>query len=547
MQIPAPATRRGGLSYKWLVAVVVIFGIFMSVLDSTIVNIAIPRLQSVFGADINSVQWVLTAYIMAQGVATPLTGFFSDRIGTKRFYLISLAAFTLGSALCGVAWSLPVLIFFRILQGAGGAFLLPLSIALLYREFPPEERGTALGALGIPILLAPAFGPTVGGYVVTFADWPLIFYINVPIGIMGIILGSLLLHEGQIDRNVRFDVAGFLLSAFGLAALLYGLSDASTDGWGSGKVLICLAGGILLLAVFTFVELRTARLGLQPLLDLRVFANGPFLTSNLASIIVTFALYGGLFVVPIYLQNLRDLSAFQAGLLLLPQAFASMVTVVLGGRLVDRFGVRAVVIPGLIILAISLWVLSTATLNTPYGTFQAMLIVRAVALGLCIQPLTVSALSEIQPRQLAQASAVNTALRFIASSLGVAILATLIQTQTKIHYSHLAELATPTSPLGQLVTRLQALFVSRGASLFAAQSAALSEISGLLRRQAYMLAIQDAFLFSLALSIVAIVVSFFVRSRRSIIPNDAPPTTPTPTSAEDQEAARAREEAMLGV
>jgi len=539
MQISAPAARRGGLSYKWIVAVVVIFGIFMSVLDSTIVNIAIPRLQSVFGADINSVQWILTAYILAQGVATPLTGFFSDRIGTKRFYLISLAAFTLGSALCGLAWSLPVLIFFRILQGAGGAFLLPLSIALLYREFPPEERGTAMGALGIPILLAPAFGPTVGGYIVTFADWPLIFYINVPIGILGIILGALLLHESQIVSNTRFDAAGFLLSAVGLTALLYGLSDASTDGWGSGKVLICLFGGILLLAVFTFVELRTARMGQQPLLDLRVFANGPFLTSNLATVIVTFALYGGLFVVPLYLQNLRGLSAYQSGLLLLPQAFASMITVVIGGRLVDRLGVRAVVIPGLIILAIALWLLSTITLNTPYGTFQAMLILRAVALGLCIQPLSVSALSEIRPRQLAQASAVNTTVRFIASSLGIAILATLIQTQTKVHYSHLAERVTSASPLGELVTHLQALFVSRGATLLAAQSSALSEISGLLHRQAYMLAIQDAFLLSLALTIVAIIVTFFVRSNRRSVPDDAPATS-APTSAEDLEAERAQ-------
>src|SRR5579884_1168770 len=188
MQVPAQ--REGSVtSYKWVVAGVVIFGIFMSVLDSTIVNIAIPRLQSVFGANLNDVQWVLTGYILAQGVATPLTGFFSDRLGIKRFYLLSLAGFTLGSALCGLAWSLPALIFFRILQGATGAFLVPLSTTLLYSEFPPNERGTAMGALGIPILLAPALGPTVGGYIVTFLGWQLIFFINVPIGIIGILLG----------------------------------------------------------------------------------------------------------------------------------------------------------------------------------------------------------------------------------------------------------------------------------------------------------------------------------------------------------------------
>src|SRR5215469_13567904 len=200
MQIPAPAARQGGgVAYKWIVAIVVIFGIFMSILDSTIVNVAIPRLQNAFGADLQSVQWVLTGYILAQGVATPLTGFLSDRLGLKRFYLISLTGFTIGSALCGIAWSLPVLITFRVLQGLSGAFLAPLSITLLYREFPPEERGTAMGALGIPILLAPAFGPTLGGYLVTFANWSLIFYINVPIGILGLFLGFSLLHESQLN------------------------------------------------------------------------------------------------------------------------------------------------------------------------------------------------------------------------------------------------------------------------------------------------------------------------------------------------------------
>src|SRR6266581_8383538 len=209
-----------GMSYKWVVAIVIIFGIFMSVLDTTIVNIAIPRLQTAFGASLDNVQWVATAYTLAQGVATPLTPFLSTRLGLKRFYLLALVLFTLCSALCGLAWSLPALIFFRILQGAGGAFLLPMSITLLYREFPPEERGTALGALGVPILLAPALGPTVGGYIVTYAGWQLIFYINVPIGILGVILSSILLREFRPEGDSYFDLPGFIFSAVGMAAIL---------------------------------------------------------------------------------------------------------------------------------------------------------------------------------------------------------------------------------------------------------------------------------------------------------------------------------------
>ena len=528
---------QSGLSYKWIVAGVVIFGLFMTILDGTIVTIAIPRLQNVFGVNLTSVQWVLTAYTLVQGVATPLTAFLSQRLGQKRLYLLALAGFTIGSVLCGFSVNLPMLIFFRVVQGAMGAFMSPLAITLLWTEFPPNERGTAMGALGVPILLAPAFGPTLGGYIVTYLGWQLIFFINLPIGILGIILGIIFLREGQAERRARFDLPGFLFASIGLASLLYGMSDASTAGWGSTKVLSFLVIGVLSLAIFVVVELNIVNRGGQPLLDLRVFANAPFTTSNITSMLVTFALYGGLFLIPVYLQNLRGLSAYQAGLLLLPQAFASMVAAVVGGRLVDRFGVRAVVIPGLIILGGALWLLSSLSLNTPYGTLQFWLIGRSLALGFCFQPLAVSALSEIRPRQLPQATSVNTTVRFVISSFAVAVMATLVQTQTAIHYAHLAEQVTPSSPLGQLLPSLQALFMLRGASASAAFAAAIQVISGLVQRQASILAFQDAFHISVALTVVAIIAACFIRYRR-----------PQPTiTTEREEGVKAKEEAMLAV
>src|SRR5579859_1515874 len=356
---------------------------------------------------------------------------------------------------------------------------MPLSISLLYREFPPEERGTAMGFLGVPILLAPALGPTIGGYIVTYLGWQLIFYVNLPIGILGVIVTSLLLrNDTPSDARTSFDIPGFILSAAGLALVLYGLSDASTDGWGSIQVLGTLLPGILFLILFTIVELMIANRGGQPLLDLRVFTNMPFTTSMIASTLVTFALYGGLFLVPIYLQELRGLSAYQSGLLLLPQAFASMVTMILGGRLVVRFGVRAVVIPGMVMLAVAMWLLTSLSLDIPYGSLQLLLILRSLAIGLCMQPLMVSALAEISPRRLPQASAVSTTLRFVASSLTIAILATLVQTQTKVHYTHLAEQVIPGSPLGELMAQMQLLYQSKGASNAEAHSAVVQTISG---------------------------------------------------------------------
>lgn len=533
----------GRLAYKWIVALVVIIGVFMSILDQTIVNIAIPRLQTAFGADIHSVQWVLTAYILTQGVITPTAAFFSDTFGIKRFYIMSLAAFTIGSALCGLAWSLPVLILFRILQGAGGAALFPLSITLLFREFPPRERGTAMGLFGIPALLAPAIGPTLGGYLVTYAGWQLIFYINVPIGIMGVILCSLLLREYRPERRPSFDIPGFIFAAAGLASVLYALSEASTDGWNSVTVLGFMSAGILLLAIFTAIELITANRGGQPLLDLRLFANGPFRAGNIANLFVTFSLFGGIFLFPIYLQNLRGQSAFQAGVILLPQALASMVSVIIGGRLVDRIGVRAVMIPGLFILAFANWELSFITLNSPFTWIQLMLILRGLALGLTIQPLTVATLAEIRPLQLAQASSINTVTRAVSSSLGIAVLATLVQTQAQVHFDHLAELVTPGSPLGRLMLEVQAYFVAQGAALDAARSAALQIIAGLVQAQAFDLAIQDAFRLTVLVIALAIIATLFVGERRT--ERQQPTLSPVePGETEHSEAALA--EAMAG-
>ncbi len=545
MQVSAQPVRSSrGMQYKWIVATVVILGVFMSILDQTIVNIAIPRLQTAFGADIHSVQWVLTAYILTQGVVTPTAAYFSDTFGIKRFYIFCLAAFIISSALCGIAWSLPVLILFRILQGAGGAALFPLSITLLFREFPPQERGAAMGFFGVPALLAPALGPTLGGYIVTYAGWPLIFYINVPVGIVAIILATILLREYRPEGRTRFDFIGFFFAAIGLATMLYALSSASTDGWTSGTVLGFLLVGLIFLSLFVTAEIIIANRGGQPLLDLRLFANGPFRTSIIASVFVIFCLFSGLFIFTIYLQTIRGLSAFQAGLILLPQALASMVSVIIGGRLVDRIGVRAVMIPGLLILALATWQLTLVTTYSPYWWIQIMFILRGLALGLTIQPLTVAMMAEVRPQQLAQASSLNTVGRAVSSSLGIAIIATLVQTQTAIHFGHLAEQVTASSPIGQLLPKLEAYFVAHGASMQAARTTALQLIAGLLQRQSFVLALHDALFLTLFVIALAIIATLFVRASRRPARIQEPSLSPA-VPGETQESEASLAEAVL--
>ncbi|GCE29050.1 MFS transporter [Dictyobacter alpinus] len=473
---------RSRLPYKWLVLLVVIFGSFMSILDQTVINNALPGLQRAFSTDLGSLQWVITAYILTQGVVTPTTAFFANRLGTKRFYIIALTLFTLGSALCGFAWNLPVLIVFRIIQAFGGAILFPLAITLLFSEFPPHQRGLASGFLSISALMAPALGPTLGGYIVTYASWPLIFYINVPVGIVGIIMAFVLLRERRSEGRMNFDLPGFVLVATGLAAVLYALSSANISGWDSPTALLTLSGGLCLLALFVIVELRIANRGKQPLVDLHLFANGPFLTSNIANAFISFAFFGSLILAPIYLQELRGLSAFQSGLFTLPLAFASVLTAIIGGRFIDRFDPRIVLIIGLILMGLSTWQLAQNTLTTPYPWLIVIFALRGLGLGCLLQSLTVSALSKVEPRQFAQASALSTVTRFVSTSLGIAVLATFVQSRASTHISTLAQQTKPLSP---------AAF-------------------GLIRKLGLNLAVQDAFWLTLVALILAFIAVCFI-------------------------------------
>jgi DHA2 family multidrug resistance protein len=505
------------LSYKWLVTVVVIFGMFMVLLDTTIVNTAIPHLQTTFGAPLADVNWVATGYTLAEGIGIPLMPFFSALLGNKRFYIIILILFTVGSALCGVAWSLSALIFFRIFQGLAGASMLPLSITLLFSEFPPEERGVAMGALGLPLMAAPALGPTVGGYIVTYVDWRMLFYINVPIGVVGSIMAMMFLRDIRIPRNrpLFFDLPGFVACSGGLGALLYALDKAGSDGWGSLTVSGFMALGVSLLIAFIFIELITIENGKDPLLDIRIFGSRTFTGGNISMALLVFALFGGQFLIPLYLQNLRGLSAYDAGLILLPQALGSMVSSVLGGRLVDKLGMKQVVIPGLILLGGALWGLSRLTLDTPFADFQLLLILRGLALGFTMQPVSAAALSEIKPALLSQASSLNSVVRSMVSALAVALVSTLVTNRTTFHYQRLAETITPDSAAGQGLQQTAAALMGQGMAQQVALFAAMGQMVKQLKLQAYLLAMNDTFLLTLgAIFLTGFVVLFVVRAPR---------------------------------
>ena len=421
-----------GLAYKWWVTIAVTIGMFMSLMDSTIVIVAIPQMQKAFGADIHSVQWVVTIYMLTQAAVIPTAPYLIARFGGKRTYVWTLSAFLLGSLLCGFAWNLPTLIFFRLIQGIGGGILLPLVMTLLYQAFPPEERGTAASIMGIPLMIAPMLGPVLGGYLISAFGWPWAFFINVPVGIVAVVIAQKVLRQSPLEQQkIRFDGAGFLTAASG-NALLYAVSDLT-----SGNVTITtvslLFGSIVLLLAFVAIELLKVRYGRVPLLDLRRFRDRTFTFSTLTQVLNFFVRFGILFLIPIYLQTLHQESPLQAGAIQASQAVATLAILPIGGKLADRIGPRPVVIVGLLVFATSAALLVTLTLTTPIWKIVGMLLLLGCASGL-LQQIPVAAMSRIKKeehKEIANGSTLLIVLQATAAPLGVAVFSSIVQARSQ--------------------------------------------------------------------------------------------------------------------
>jgi EmrB/QacA subfamily drug resistance transporter len=408
---------------KWKVLSTVIFGIFMVILDTTVVNVAFQTIREQFGGNLNDSQWVISIYVLALGISTPLAGFLGDRFGVKKIYLGGLGLFVLGSLVCGLSNSLGLLIAARAFQGMGGGIALPLGTALLLQAFPPKEQGMALGIFGIAALVAPAVGPILGGWLVDQNLWRVIFFINPPIGLVGVVLGIFLLRPKQRPERPGFDVGGMITEVIGFGSILYAASIAADRGWTSPETLTWFGVGAVGLVLFGVVELFIAK---SPLLDLRLFRNRVFLNASLLGYVSTVALFGAEFLLPVYLQALRGRSALQTGFILLPMALAGGIFVTLSGRLYDRVGPRPLMAVGFTLLIVNTWQLSQLTADTPISWILFLLVLRGLALGLTVQTTMVTALSVVPRHDLARGSSLTNATRLVVQSIGVALLATVL-------------------------------------------------------------------------------------------------------------------------
>lgn len=417
------------VEYKYLVAAGFIVAMFMDLMDLTIVNVALPTLGSEFGVGESSLEWVVTGYLLSLAIWIPASGWIGDRFGTKKTFLFALFMFTTASALCGVSWDIGSLIVFRILQGVGGGMMTPVGTAMLFRAFPPEERARASLILTVPTVIAPAIGPIIGGWLIDYVDWRWIFYVNVPMGIGGFIYCLLFLREHTEDRAGSFDVAGFVLSGAGLALVLFALSRGPIDGWTSAPILTTGLTGLLCFGALTIVELRVD----TPMLDLRLFGDRMFRNANIVYFAASASLLGVLFLLPLFLQDLRGFSAIETGFILFPSAIGVVVFAQLSGRLYPVVGPRRLLAVALTLFAVSSGLLLFVDLSTNVWWIAAIMFVRGIAMAFTFIPLQAATFSTISNERTGRASSLFNTNRQVGSSFGVAILATVLAERIASH------------------------------------------------------------------------------------------------------------------
>ena len=481
---------------------VLIIGMFMSVLDTSIVNVAIPTIQTEFGGTTDDVQWVVTGYTLTLGVVVPITAWLGDRVGLKRLYNLALLAFAAGSALCGLAGNLNMLVIFRIIQAIPGGILPVITLSILLRIVPRERLGAAMGLYGLGIVFAPGVGPVLGGYLVEYVNWRLIFYINVPIGILGAVAAALVLPRFPRVTGRRFDVLGFLTVGGALFALLLATSEGENWGWGSYRILGLISYGVLSLVLFVVIELEVS----DPLLDIRIFRYWPYTNSLLLIAVLMIVMYGVLFYIPQFLQEAQGWGAFDAGLTLLPQALVMAVLMPIAGRVYDRIGPRWPAAIGLAIVTVGAYLLHTITIYTPREQVMWLMVVLGVGLGLAFMPILTGGVAVIPLTRANAASALNNVVQRVSGALGLAMLTAILTTQRAQQLAGRAALLPATTVAPQLGGPTVPDWVG---------TYALYQQTQL---QVFVGAIDDLFLISTGLSALGALVALFLRSGPAPVP-----------------------------
>lgn len=491
---------------KWLITITVMLPTIMEIVDTSVANVALPYMQGSLNAGTEEVTWVLTSYLVSNAVVLPMTGWLSRMFGRKRFLMTCIVLFTLASLACGAAPNLASLIFFRILQGAAGGALIPISQAILMETFPPQQQGMAMAIFGVGAMFGPIVGPALGGWITDQMNWRWIFYINIPIGAIAIIMCSFFifdpphLREGNGIRSV--DWWGLGLLTVGMGALQIVLDKGQSEDWFNSSFIISLTVlTVVALATLIWVELTHE----HPIVNLRLFKDLSFSAGNLIMFVVGFCLYSSIMLIPLFLQTLMGYSATDAGMVMAPGGVATLLTMPLVGAALQKRDGRKIVLAGLLIGAASMFLMQRLSLEASYWAFVWPRIVLGIGLAMIFVPLTTVTLSAIPKQEIGNATGMFNLLRNVGGSVGIAVAATMLSRLSQFYQTVLVPHINQYNPVFQLrFEQLKQALITKGLSATQADQGALTMLYGMVRQQAATLAYNRIF-FIVGLAFLAII------------------------------------------
>jgi len=508
---------------KWLVALSVTFGTLMGTIDASIVNVATPHLRGAMSATVQEITWVTTGFVIANVIVMPLTAFLGRLFGQKRVYMAALGLFVLGSGLCGLAHTLPMLVVFRLVQGLGAGALQPTEQAILRQTFPPAEQGMAMALFGVAVVIGPAFGPSLGGYIVDNYSWEWIFYINLPVGCLALFMVSRFVHEPEdirlanqaqaAEQRKSMDWQGILLLALGVASLQYVLEEGNRLDWFDSSLIVSLAAfSAVALAAFVVRELTAP----VPAVRIRLFLDPVFSSGTLIGAVMFAMLLSLTFLLPVFMQEMLGFTAVQAGVALMPRALTMMLMMPIVGRLYNRVSPRLTVAFGVTLFVLSAYIMSRYTLDTTTRDVVLVLILQGVAFSCLFIPLTTVALANIPRHNLADATGLNSLLRQIGGSIGLATFASLIpRFEQAARLSLIAHLGASRPEVAARLARISAFLTSRGYSTDQARAGAERMLGGVVQRQANVLSFEKLFLLAGLVFLVVLPLLVFLKSGRA--------------------------------
>ncbi|HCZ0940377.1 TPA: DHA2 family efflux MFS transporter permease subunit [Staphylococcus aureus] len=480
-----------------------LFGMFIAILNQTLLNVALPKINTEFNISASTGQWLMTGFMLVNGILIPITAYLFNKYSYRKLFLVALVLFTIGSLICAISMNFPIMMVGRVLQAIGAGVLMPLGSIVIITIYPPEKRGAAMGTMGIAMILAPAIGPTLSGYIVQNYHWNVMFYGMFIIGIIAILVGFVWFKLYKYTTNPKADIPGIIFSTIGFGALLYGFSEAGNKGWGSVEIETMFAIGIIFIILFVIRELRMK----APMLNLEVLKFPTFTLTTVINMVVMLSLYGGMILLPIYLQNLRGFSALDSGLLLLPGSLIMGLLGPFAGKLLDTIGLKPLAIFGIAVMTYATWELTKLNMDTPYMTIMGIYVLRSFGMAFIMMPMVTAAINALPGRLASHGNAFLNTMRQLAGSIGTAILVTVMTTQTTQHLSAFGEELDKTNPVVQ--DHMREL-----ASQYGGQEGAMKVLLQFVNKLATVEGINDAFIVATIFSIIALILCLFLQSNK---------------------------------